>query len=148
MQKLVLEHVDMDDTDLMDILRAMPTLTDFRIIIMGIDHGRTMSNRLLHMLTPQHPDLRGQISLLPNLEILDFEAPFIYEEDAMVNFLTSRWRKNRVTGVDPFYARLKHATITNNGSAPENDIAVRLQPLINEGMKLELVRMSHSPGTF
>lgn len=148
MQKLVLEHVDMDDTDLMDILRAMPTLTDFRIIIMGIDHGRTMSNRLLHMLTPQHPDLRGQITLLPNLEILDFEAPFIYEEDAMVNFLTSRWRKNRVTGVDPFYARLKHATITNNGSAPENDIAVRLQPLINEGMKLELVRMSHSPGTF
>ncbi|KAK2462011.1 hypothetical protein APHAL10511_006474 [Amanita phalloides] len=144
LQRLVLEHVDMDDTDLMAIFRATPSLSEFRIIIMGIDHGRTMSNRLLYMLTPGHPELKGQISLLPNLELLDFEAPLIYEEDAMVNLLTSRWRNNIVTGVDPFYARLTHAIITNNGNAIENDIAGRVQCLINEGMDLQLARINYS----
>ena len=148
LHRLVLEHVEMDDTDLMAIFRAIPTLIEFRTIIMGIDHGRTMSNRLLHMLTPQHPDLEGRTCLLPNLELFDFEAPFIYDEDTMVDFLIARWRKNRVTGVDPLYAQLKHAIITNNGSASENDIAARAQFLINEGMKLELVRMNYSSGAF
>ncbi|KAF8632569.1 hypothetical protein AX15_001779 [Amanita polypyramis BW_CC] len=146
-RKLVLEHIDMNDTDLMSIFRATPMLTEFRIIIMGIDHGRTMSNRLLHMLTPQHPELRGQICLLPNLESLDFEAPFIYEGDAMVDLLTSRWRKNRITGVDHFCVQLKRAIIKNNGTAPENDVALRVQPLIDEGMELELVRITYSPET-
>ncbi|KAF8640846.1 hypothetical protein AX17_000494 [Amanita inopinata Kibby_2008] len=145
LKKLVLEHIDMDDTNLMAILRLVPTLTEFRITIMGIDHGRTMTNRLLHMLTPLHPILEGKTCLLPRLETMNFEAPFIYEEDAMVDLLGSRWRQ---TGGDPSCARLQHATITNNGSSVENDMSRRVQPLIDKGMKVDLVRIDYIYGGF
>lgn len=147
-QTLVLEHIDMDDTDLMSILQAVPTLTEFRLVIMGVDTGRTTTNRLLHMMTPQHPALEGQACLLPNLEKLNFEAPYIYEEDAMVDFIVSRWRKNIVTGEDPHCAQLKYATVINNGSQAENDLALRVQSCADEGMKVDFRRFTYPPNYF
>ncbi|PFH50767.1 hypothetical protein AMATHDRAFT_47583 [Amanita thiersii Skay4041] len=145
LKSLVLRFIEMDDTDLMAILRLTPAVTEFRILIMGIDQGRTTTNRLLHTLTPLHSSLEGRACLLPCLEFLEFEAPYIYDEEAMVDMLASRWRKAGYVDGNLICAKLQRVYLGNNGTTIHSTITEQLQKLIDEGMEIEMSRMTFAP---